>query len=134
MPDISLAKTLKNHGQPSEAVTLPTLQGYITHGYDMVEKLDINRIVKELGGHSSKNVLHSDGIRVAVITCDTFVDFTDINYKSNELLYLLKGKIKLETERGPIYAKEGELVVIPKGLKHGPAHGEGAVMLEIEKR
>lgn len=100
----------------------------------MIEKLDIYKIAKELDGHGSKNILHSSGIRVAVITCDTFVDFYDINNKSDELLYLLKGKIKLETERGPIYAKEGELVVIPKGLKHGPVHGEGAVMLEIENR
>ncbi|HCN19140.1 MAG: hypothetical protein A3C38_01765 [Planctomycetes bacterium RIFCSPHIGHO2_02_FULL_50_42] len=100
----------------------------------MIDKFDISEITKELGGHGSKNILHSDGIRISVITCDTFVDFYDINYKSNELIYLLKGKIKLETERGPIYAKEGELVVIPKGLGHGPAHGEGAVMLEIENR
>ncbi|MFQ5957194.1 MAG: homogentisate 1,2-dioxygenase [Candidatus Brocadiales bacterium] len=100
----------------------------------MVEKLDINKIIEELGGHGSKNILHTHGIRVAVITCDTFVDFYDINDKSDELLYLLKGNIKLETERGPIYAKEGELIVIPKGLRHGPVHGEKAVMLEIERR
>ncbi len=100
----------------------------------MVEKLDIDKITKELGSHGSRNILHSHGIRVAVITCDTFVDFYDVNDRSDELLYIIKGKIKLETERGPIYAREGELVVIPKGLRHGPVHGEGAEMLEIERR
>jgi uncharacterized cupin superfamily protein len=46
-------------------------------------------------------------------------------HNDDELFLIYKGEIVIETENGPLTLKEGEVAVIPKGLKHKPGTGAG---------
>jgi len=52
----------------------------------------------------------------------------------DELFLVLKGKLRIEMEDGAVELAEGELFVVPKGVRHNPvAHDECHVML-IERK
>lgn len=54
------------------------------------------------------------------------------SHEDDELFIVYKGSIVIETEKGPIALKEGQIAVIPKGLKHKPKAEERAIILMIE--
>lgn len=52
----------------------------------------------------------------------------------DELFLVLKGELLLETEQGNVLLREGELYVVPKGVRHNPvAESECHVML-VERK
>jgi mannose-6-phosphate isomerase-like protein (cupin superfamily) len=52
----------------------------------------------------------------------------------DELFLVLKGNLRIEMEGGAVELAEGELFVVPKGVRHNPvAHDECHVML-IERK
>lgn len=53
-------------------------------------------------------------------------------HQDDELFFVYKGEIIIDTEKGPIALKEGEGAVIPKGISHKPIAKERAVILMIE--
>ena len=55
-------------------------------------------------------------------------------HDDDEFFLIYKGKIVIDTEKGPIELEEGEGTVIPKGLKHKPRAGERAVVLLLEPK
>jgi len=59
----------------------------------------------------------------------------ELPWKSNEedeLFWVYKGEILLETESGLLALKEGEGTVIPKGIKHKQRASQRAVILQLE--
>lgn len=54
------------------------------------------------------------------------------SHQDDELFLVYKGKIVIDTEKGPIILEEGQGAVIPKGLNHKPRAEERAVILMIE--
>lgn len=54
------------------------------------------------------------------------------SHQDDELFFVYKGEIVIETEKGPIHLKEGQGAVIPKGVSHKPIAKERAVILMIE--
>ncbi|KAK7420771.1 hypothetical protein QQX98_002575 [Neonectria punicea] len=51
---------------------------------------------------------------------------------SEELFYLLSGKLSMEIEgQDPVVMKEGDVFVVPKGVKHRPV-AENACIMMIE--
>ena len=54
------------------------------------------------------------------------------SHQDDELFLVYKGEIVIDTEKGPIFLKEGEGAVIPKGLSHKPKSEERSVILMIE--
>jgi len=53
-------------------------------------------------------------------------------HNDDEFFLIYKGAIVIDTENGPISLKEGEVAVIPKGMKHKPRAAERAVVLVLE--
>ncbi|KAF5010087.1 hypothetical protein FDECE_3729 [Fusarium decemcellulare] len=52
--------------------------------------------------------------------------------ESEELFYLLAGKLKMEIEgQDPVVMKEGDIYVVPKGVTHKPV-AENATIMMIE--
>jgi mannose-6-phosphate isomerase-like protein (cupin superfamily) len=52
----------------------------------------------------------------------------------DELFLVLKGRLRIEMEEGAVDLGEGELFVVPKGVRHNPvAHDECHLML-IERK
>ncbi len=52
----------------------------------------------------------------------------------DELFYILKGHLRIEMESGAVELDEGQMFVVPKGVRHNPvAHDECHILL-IEKK
>lgn len=53
-------------------------------------------------------------------------------HNDDEFFLIYKGEIIIDTKKGPIRLKEGEGIVIPKGLKHKPRAEKRAIVLLLE--
>ncbi|MFT5506947.1 MAG: mannose-6-phosphate isomerase-like protein (cupin superfamily) [Hyphomicrobiaceae bacterium] len=51
---------------------------------------------------------------------------------TDDLFLVLKGSLRIETEDGTIHLNEGDLHVVPKGVRHCPVADEEAHVLLIE--
>ncbi len=54
------------------------------------------------------------------------------SHKDDELFIIYKGSIVIDTENGPLALSEGQVAVIPKGMRHKPKADERALVLMIE--
>jgi mannose-6-phosphate isomerase-like protein (cupin superfamily) len=52
----------------------------------------------------------------------------------DELFFILKGRLRIEMEAGPVEIGEGELFVVPKGVQHNPVAGEECLVMLIERK
>ncbi len=52
----------------------------------------------------------------------------------DELFLILKGRLRIEMERGPVELGEGEMFVVPKGTRHNPVADEECHVLLIERK
>jgi mannose-6-phosphate isomerase-like protein (cupin superfamily) len=52
----------------------------------------------------------------------------------DELFVILKGRLRIEMEAGPVEIGEGELFVVPKGVQHNPVAGEECLVMLIERK
>jgi mannose-6-phosphate isomerase-like protein (cupin superfamily) len=52
----------------------------------------------------------------------------------DELFYILKGRLRIEMEHETIELGEGELYVVPKGVRHNPVADEECHILLIERK
>ncbi len=52
----------------------------------------------------------------------------------DELFFVLKGRLRIEMESGPVDLREGELYVVPKGILHNPVADEECHLMLIERR
>ena len=52
----------------------------------------------------------------------------------DELFLVLKGKLRIELEDGHVDLHEGELHVIPKGIKHNPVADEECLVMLVERK
>jgi mannose-6-phosphate isomerase-like protein (cupin superfamily) len=54
--------------------------------------------------------------------------------REDELFLVLKGRLRIEMEAGPVDLGEGEMYVIPKGVRHNPVAEEECHVLLIERK
>ncbi len=52
----------------------------------------------------------------------------------DELFYVLKGKLRIELESGPVRLAAGELFVVPKGVRHNPVAEHECHLLLVERK
>jgi mannose-6-phosphate isomerase-like protein (cupin superfamily) len=52
----------------------------------------------------------------------------------DELFYVLKGRLRIEMEDQTIDLREGEMFVVPKGVRHNPIADEECHVLLIERK
>ena len=52
----------------------------------------------------------------------------------DELFYVLKGRLRMEMESGTVELKEGEMFVVPKGVRHNPVADEECHVLLVERK
>lgn len=52
----------------------------------------------------------------------------------DELFFVLKGSLRLEMESGHVDLKEGEMYVVPKGVRHNPVAEEECHLILIERK
>ncbi|QWP76891.1 cupin domain-containing protein [Lysobacter sp. K5869] len=52
----------------------------------------------------------------------------------DEMFYVLKGRLRIEMEERTVELGEGELFVVPKGVRHNPVADEECHLLLIERK
>ena len=52
----------------------------------------------------------------------------------DELFYVLKGRLRIEMEDRTVEIGEGEMFVVPKGVRHNPVAGEECHLMLIERK
>lgn len=52
----------------------------------------------------------------------------------DELFYVLKGQLRIEMEEGAVELNEGDLYVVPKGVRHNPIAKDECHILLIERK
>ena len=52
----------------------------------------------------------------------------------DELFLILKGRLRIEMEQGPVELGEGEIFVVPKGVRHNPVADQECHILLIERK
>jgi mannose-6-phosphate isomerase-like protein (cupin superfamily) len=52
----------------------------------------------------------------------------------DELFLVLKGRLRIEMEAGPVELGEGEMFVVPKGVRHNPVAEEECHLMLIERK
>lgn len=52
----------------------------------------------------------------------------------DELFLILKGRLKIEMEDGSVELAEGEMYIVPKGVRHNPVAEQECLLLLIERK
>lgn len=52
----------------------------------------------------------------------------------DELFFILKGRLRIEMDQGCVELREGELFVVPKGIRHNPVAEQECHILLIERK
>ncbi|NIM40340.1 MAG: cupin domain-containing protein [Hydrogenophaga sp.] len=52
----------------------------------------------------------------------------------DELFLILKGRLRIEMESGAIELKEGEMFIVPKGVRHNPVAEHECLLMLIERK
>lgn len=52
----------------------------------------------------------------------------------DELFFVLKGRLRLEMEAGNVELGEGELYVVPKGVRHNPVAEDECHIMLVERK
>ena len=52
----------------------------------------------------------------------------------DELFFILKGRLRIEMESGSVELEEGEMFVVPRGVRHNPVAEEECHILLIERK
>ena len=54
--------------------------------------------------------------------------------QEDELFYVLKGQLRIKMEQDSVELSEGELYVVPKGVRHNPVAEQECHIMLIEKK
>lgn len=52
----------------------------------------------------------------------------------DELFLILKGRLRIEMEGGPVELGEGEMCIVPKGVRHNPVAENECHLMLIERK
>ncbi|WP_395679208.1 cupin domain-containing protein [Dokdonella sp.] len=52
----------------------------------------------------------------------------------DELFYILDGRLRIEMEAGAVEIGEGEMFVVPKGVRHNPVAERECLLMLIERK
>jgi mannose-6-phosphate isomerase-like protein (cupin superfamily) len=52
----------------------------------------------------------------------------------DELFFILKGVLRIEMESGSVELKEGDIFVVPKGVRHNPVADEECHIMLVERK
>lgn len=54
--------------------------------------------------------------------------------QEDELFLVLKGRLRIELEAGAVTLEEGDLYIVPKGVRHNPVAEEECHLLLVERK
>lgn len=52
----------------------------------------------------------------------------------DELFFVLKGRLRIEMEDGAVDLAEGEMFVVPKGVRHNPVAEQECLIMLVERK
>lgn len=99
----------------------------------MLQKVNLRQAVEAVGQlYVYEKVGRLNGHVLSVVNVENrTLDFHD-HEGSDELFYVIEGGFQLETDEGLTTIQEGEMVIVPKGIRHRPVVGPLTRFLMIE--
>jgi mannose-6-phosphate isomerase-like protein (cupin superfamily) len=95
----------------------------------ILKKLNVSQIAADLDKpFSMVNVARVGDIVVSVYVCQGMLEWHK-HLDNDELFWVYEGTILLESEWGEVRLRQGELAVVPKGVKHRSSSGLRAHVL-----
>ena len=89
--------------------------------------------VHDTGGlYRYKKVGELNGHVLSVVQVENRALDFHIHEDSDELFYVIEGQFELETEEKGYPVKAGELIIVPKGMRHRPVVGSLTKFLMME--
>jgi len=86
----------------------------------MLEKVNLLQAANNAGLFEYLNVGNLNGHSLSVLQVeDRTLDF-HIHEHSDELFYVIEGQFDIGLEDGLVSLKQGDLLIIPKGMRHRP--------------
>ncbi|MCL2165035.1 MAG: cupin domain-containing protein [Oscillospiraceae bacterium] len=99
----------------------------------MLEKVNLREAVNAVEMlYVYDKVGHLNGHILSVVNVENRTLGFHIHEQSDELFYVIEGTFHLETDEGLIKIGEGELIIVPKGMRHRPVVKELSKFLMIE--
>ncbi len=78
-------------------------------------------------------LLALDKFQVKMERSEGWSHYSYTNQK-DELVLVLEGEVMLQSSQGELKLNKGDMVLLPKGLNHGPIYGEKAKLLIFEEK
>lgn len=87
----------------------------------MLEKVNLKATVDSIGKlYIYDKVGQLNGHVLSVVNVENRTLDFHVHEKSDELFYVIEGRFHLEIDEGMIKVDEGELIVVPKGMRYRP--------------
>lgn len=97
---------------------------------EVVNLLEEADKIVELYTYKKVGVLNENSLSIVRVESRT-LDF-HVHENSDELFYVIEGSFYLETQGEKTKVNAGELIIVPKGIKHRPVVNELTKFLMIE--
>ena len=94
----------------------------VKHKFDLIDNLWNPRVIAELNGQQ---------VKIAKVKGE----FVWHDHKNeDELFYIIKGELTIEFRDKKVTLKEGEMIVVPKGVEHRPIANEETWIMLFEPK
>lgn len=97
---------------------------------EKINLMEAVNAVKQLYVYEKVGALNGHILSVVNVENRT-LDF-HVHEHSDELFYVIEGSFNLETDEGLTQVNSGEMIIVPKGIRHRPVVKELAKFLMIE--
>lgn len=100
----------------------------------LMPKFNLEEIDKQLGNRfgATFDIVSIDNV---VLTAQLVQGALEpYTHKDDELVFVYRGQVTLETGKGIVVLNEGEGIVMPRGTTHTPESSERSIMLFLRKK
>lgn len=99
----------------------------------MLEKVNLKSAVNSVDKlYAYDKIGKLNGHVLSVVNVENRTLDFHVHEGSDELFYVIEGSFHLETDEGLIEVNEGELIIVPKGIRHRPVVKNLSRFLMIE--
>lgn len=103
---------------------------------EKLKKIAPVNIYNKIGGFPPGKMhplLASDKFQVKMERCEGWSHYSYTNLK-DEMVLVLEGEVVLQSGQGELKLGKGDLVVLPRGLSHGPIYGKNALLMIFDEK
>ena len=99
----------------------------------MLEKVNVTDAVNGVAGlYLYEKIGRFNGNVISVVQVENRTLDFHVHEQSDELFFVLEGRFTVETDDGQVTLAPGEMVIVPKGMRHRPVVTSLVKVMQIE--